>query len=45
MDCQGLSIGSPRQLAADGTIARFFACPGVEFSPESLTFRMQAPSN
>lgn len=45
MDCRGLSIGSPRQLAADGTIARFFACPGVEFSPESLTFRMQAPSN
>ena len=45
MDCRGLSIGSPRQLAADGTIARFFACPGVEFSPESLTFRMQAPSS
>ncbi len=45
MDCRGLSIGSPRQLAADGTIARFFACPGVEFSPESLTFCMQAPSN
>lgn len=45
MDSQGLSIGSPRQLAADGTIARFFECQGVEFVPETLTFRIHgAPS-
>lgn len=34
----GLSVGTPRTLAADGTIARFFACPGVRFTPDTLSF-------
>ena len=45
MDRDGLSIGSPRQLAADGTIVRFFACQGVEFVPETLTFRIGGGQN
>lgn len=40
MDRQGLRMGTPAQLAADGSIARFFACPGMEFVAESLTFRI-----
>ena len=44
MDKRGLSIGSPACLAADGTVARYFACQGVEFVAESLTFRVHRPA-
>lgn len=37
-----LSVGTPYQLAANGNLARCFACPGLEFRPETLTFRVQA---
>ena len=40
LDSEGLSVGTPRALAADGTIARFFACQGVEFTPATLSFRI-----
>ena len=33
-------IGTPRQLADDGTLARFFAAPGITFDAEGLMFRV-----
>ncbi|MGN0234545.1 MAG: ABC transporter ATP-binding protein [Bacteroidaceae bacterium] len=38
MGDKGLCVGTPCVLAADGSIARFFACQGVEFCPDTLTF-------
>lgn len=40
MDGRGLSVGTPRELAADGTIARFFECQGVEFVPRTRSFHV-----
>lgn len=40
MGGQTLLIGTPRQLAANGALPRFFAGPGIEFDAENLTFRI-----
>lgn len=37
---KGISIGSPKQLANDGTIARFLNRADVEFHPEDLTIKI-----
>lgn len=44
MDNYGLCMGSPRLLADNGTIARFFQCAGTEFCPETLTFVLNGDS-
>jgi iron complex transport system ATP-binding protein len=43
---QGLSIGTPRQLADDGTLSRFVERPGIAFDRTTLTVRIdtQHPS-
>ena len=34
----GLQTGTPRALAADGTLARYFAADGIAFDSEQLRF-------
>ena len=34
----GLLSGTPRALAADGTLARYFAADGIKFDSEQLRF-------
>lgn len=41
---KGISIGSPKQLANDGTIARFLNRADVEFHPEDLTIKIRTTS-
>ena len=38
---KGICVGKPRDLAADGSVARFFARQGVEFCPDTLTFHIR----
>ena len=40
MEPQRLSTGTPRQLAADGTLRRFIERPGITFDPELLTIHI-----
>ena len=37
-----LSIGSPRQLAAEGALARYVERPGITFDPETLTVHVKS---
>lgn len=34
----GVRIGTPRELAGDGSLERYFARPGIDFNPETPTF-------
>lgn len=36
----GIIEGTPRQLAADGSLGRFFTAPGVSFDASALRFRV-----
>ena len=37
-----LSIGSPAQLAADGTLSAYFSGPGIEFDPRHIRLSVKA---
>ena len=39
-EAKGITIGTPRKLAADGTLPRFFAGPGITFEADSLRFKV-----
>ncbi len=41
MTHEGITTGTPAQLAQDGTIARFIQCEGVEFDAATLTLRVR----
>ncbi|MBQ7180362.1 MAG: ABC transporter ATP-binding protein [Bacteroidaceae bacterium] len=41
MTKEGITTGSPAQLAQDGTIGRFIQCEGVEFDAATLTLRVR----
>lgn len=41
---KGVSIGSPKQLAQDGTIQRFLHRPDVIFHPEDMTIKIRTTS-
>ena len=40
METDGLSIGTPRQLADNGILSRFIERDGIEFNRENLTLRV-----
>ena len=40
-ETEGIIIGTPQLLAANGTLARFFAGPGITFDAESLRFKIE----
>lgn len=44
LSADGLAEGTPQALSADGTVARHFAAPGVEYLPAELRFRLSAES-
>ena len=37
---EGIAVGSPEDLALDGTLARFFVCEGIRFDKHSGLFRI-----
>jgi len=37
----GITIGTPSELAADGSLPRFFSGPGLLFDPENLRFKIE----
>lgn len=41
MTPQGITTGTPRQLAHDGTLATFINRPGVVFHPQDMTVRVE----
>ena len=40
---QGLAVGTPEDLALDGTLSRYFQRSGVAFDPDSGLFRVNRP--
>ena len=42
MEPNGLSVGSPRQLADQGALSRFIERPGILFDSRSLTIRVES---
>ena len=40
---QGLAVGTPEDLALDGTLARYFLRSGIAFDPDSGLFRVECP--
>ncbi len=38
---EGIIEGTPRELAADGSVGRFFNSDGVEFCPETMRFEVR----
>ena len=40
---RGLSVGTPEDLALDGTLSRYFVCPGVGFDADTGLFRVEQP--
>jgi iron complex transport system ATP-binding protein len=41
MEPNQLSVGTPRQLADDGTLSRFIERDGIVFERDSLTIRIK----
>ena len=41
MESQGLSIGTPRELADSGALARYVERPGITFDPTTLSVRIK----
>ena len=41
MEAQGLSIGTPRELASAGALARYVERPGITFDPITLTVKVK----
>lgn len=39
---KGMSIGTPRELADNGELERFFIRPGISFNPEEISFEISA---
>ena len=39
----GLAVGTPEDLALDGTLSRYFIRPGIAFDPSSGLFRVDNP--
>lgn len=37
----GVRVGTPRELADDGSLQRYFLRPGIAFDPEALEFRVE----
>lgn len=44
-DTQRLSMGSPRELAANGTLSHFLDRDGIQFDPATLTIHIQKDIN
>lgn len=40
---RGLSVGTPEDLALEGTLSRYFVCPGVGFDGDTGLFRVEQP--
>ena len=40
MEAQGLSVGTPRELADAGALARYVERPGITFNPDTLTVKL-----
>lgn len=40
MEAQGLSVGTPRELADTGALARYVERPGITFNPDTLTVKL-----
>ena len=40
-----LTVGSPRQLADDGTLSRFIERPGITFDRQTLAIRVKKPTS
>ena len=41
MEPQGFSVGTPRELANSGALARYVERPGISFDPTTLTVKIQ----
>ena len=41
MEPQGLSVGTPRELAANGALSRFIERPGIIFERETMTIKIR----